>query len=352
MAVPFSNEIDEFRQSKYDFNYLVFPDNVGMDDNRHYMIININAPTDTEGNYKGDLNRGNIGYAAGYGNLATRLDPREFSKVDQMYYGPKLNMQGYQELRKWINDHNFLPDWLTRIFGSVTDFLGLDPSAVISMINNASRKRNTRRIVESIALYMSSPLVFSTQNVYEDISLTALGAKLLTSNPIAQKALSFIPGSRSILPISQVLKTPINPSIEVLYANTLQRSFVFEFLLAPRNERESIAAEKIIKTLRYHAAPDRGGNFTADNFGALNSFLNSLPIWTPPAEFDISFYASGKENRHILRISTCALEKIEVDYTPSGIYSTFSNGYPVMTRLSLAFRELEVIDKSRVIRGF
>jgi hypothetical protein len=149
------------------------------------------------------------------------------------------------------------------------------------------------------------------------------------------------------------MQSPINPAIEVFFSNTLQRQFVFEFLLAPRTEEESKNIKEIIKTLRYHAAPavnNFGGNLP-DGISILGSVVGGL-FWVPPAEFDISFFKDGTENTNIPRINTCVLERIEVDVTPTGIYSTFSNGHPVATRLSLGFRELEPVHKTRVEQGF
>jgi hypothetical protein len=112
-----------------------------------------------------------------------------------------------------------------------------------------------------------------------------------------------------------------------------------EILMAPKNEQESITVKNIIDTFRFHAAPE------LDNIGP-------IPIFVPPAEFDITFYHKGKENTKIPRINTCALEQIEVDYAPTGVYSTFANGHPVAIRLSLAWRELEILHKERVAQGF
>jgi hypothetical protein len=46
------------------------------------------------------------------------------------------------------------------------------------------------------------------------------------------------------------------------------------------------------------------------------------------------------------------LERVEVDYAPTGTYATFRNGHPVAVRLSLGFRELEPVHKQRVLQGF
>jgi hypothetical protein len=94
----------------------------------------------------------------------------------------------------------------------------------------------------------------------------------------------------------------------------------------------------LFRSLRYHAAPELGpGGFW----------------FVPPAEFDITFFRQGVENRNLPRINTCVLERIDIDYAPqSGIYSTFKDGQPLAVRLSLGFREIEILHKRRVLQGF
>jgi hypothetical protein len=207
-------------------------------------------------------------------------------------------------------------------------------------------------------MHMPTPLVFNTHNAYEEISLSALAGKLGTTAISAAfgAASSFMSNAARIVNIaagikkiynplgqvvsvgSKILQSPINPAVEILFANTLVRQFTIELMFAPRNEQESLSMHTIIKTLRFHGAPE------------INPTLSLF--WIPPAEFDITFYNKGVENMNILRINTCVLERIEVDYAPSGVYATFRNGHPVSARLSMGFRELEPVHKKRVLQGF
>jgi len=163
--------------------------------------------------------------------------------------------------------------------------------------------------------------------------LTGASALGTTIGAVAGIAKSGVVGGAS-----KLLQAPINPMVEILFSNTTVRVFVMEFLMSPRNEEESKTIHSIIKTLRFHAAPE---------IGELSGVT-----WIPPAEFDITFFNKGVENMNLLRINTCVLERVEVDYAPQGIYSTFRNGHPVAVRLSLAFRELEPVHKKRVLQGF
>jgi hypothetical protein len=297
---------DDLLQSSYKFNYLVFPNDLGRDDSAHYMIININVPTSTGGQ-------------APAGNFTNRVDfntqlaSPERSKVDKLRYGNGAGVLGA---------------------GAAGNAAGI------------TIPRFTRRIADSIALFMPTPLIYNTQHAYEDVSLTALGGKLGIG------AAGLIPGiggglAKGLSAVGSVASgalkisgNPINPAVEILYSTTALRQFTFELLLAPRNVEESYTIENIIKKLRFHAAPE------------INTLSRGL-TWIPPADFDITFFRRGVENDHLIRINTCVLQRIEVDFSPtSGIYSTFTNGFPVAVRLSLGFMELEPVHKQRVTQGF
>lgn len=318
------NEPLDLGQSRYDFRSLVFPNDLGMDDNGHYMIININVPSDPDRTQaKGILNR----------TFSTPLTGQA-SKVDRLRFGPSGSPRG-----------GFTAFGVTA-GGATSNAGGPGTDRPFFAI-----QRRTMRIAESIALHMPTPLIYNTHNAYEEISLTALGFKLGTQ-ALTTAVNQFLPRStsRALNPIisgagqaittaSKLMQSPINPAVEILFANTPVRQFTLEVMMAPRNEKESISMKDIIKTLRFHAAPE-----ISDTFGGL--------FWIPPAEFDVTFFNKGVENMNILRMNTCVLERIEVDYSPTGVYSTFRNGHPVAARLSLGFRELEPIHKKRVLQGF
>lgn len=321
---PFTVDDNTLGQSEYNFTYTAFPEDISNDYIGHYMVININVPvflTDAGQQrtaYKNAQNQkaGNI--------IATQTLTDQASKVDTLRFG------GAEEIGGVFNG----------VYGP-TEY-GKEALAV---------PRFTRRITESIALYMPTPVIYNTTNDYQDISLSSFGSGLAAQvggliggrigGEVGAQTGSAIGGgiARGAGQAAALARYPINPRVEVLYTKSNLRQFVFEFLLAPRNQKESDSMEKIIRTLRYHAVPE----IDPVTFG-----------WTfiPPAEFDITFYHQGVENRKIPRINTCVVDRIEVDYAPQGEYSTFSNGHPVAARLSLGLREVEILHKRRVLQGF
>jgi hypothetical protein len=297
------------------------------------MIININVQVNSAGDVRSNQMMPNQFGPANFSVTG------EYSQVDQLKYGGSGVPNGPANI-------NSLGEFATAINNGLSSFA------------NANLPRGTRRIKESIALYMPLPTVYTHTNVYEEISLTAFGAQALKLGVTAvgkgiaalatgQLAAAIGLGLPKIIDAAgnlirkgaAVAGYPINPKIEVLFSHTTQRSFRMEILMAPKNENESLTIKNIIDTMRYHSAPE------ISNVGIIPTFI-------APAEFDITFYHKGKENTTIPRINTCALEQIEVDYAPTGVYSTFSNGHAVAIRLSLAFRELEILHKQRVSQGF
>ncbi len=304
----FQNTNELNGQSKYDFNYLSFPGDLGQENNGHYMVININVPVLPSllgGGARGDLTQ--------FFSL-TNAD----SKLNRL-----------RETKSKISGSD-----LRQPFGP-RDTSGATQGEFVTA------PRNTKRITQSIALFMPGSLVYNTQHAYEDISLTAMvgsfGAAALggLAGRAAGAVASFVGNLAKTG--GQLGGLPINPRVEVLYAHTPQRQFVFELLMSPRNQRESQTIKSIIKTLRFHSSAEL--TFAGFNF-------------VPPAEFDITFFNKGVENLNIPRINTCVLERIETDFSPTGVYSTFSTGHPVTVRLSLGFRELELVHKLRVAQGF
>ena len=287
-------------QSQYDFSYRVFPEDLSMSDSAHYMVININVPVYRNGQNRSQYNPGNI--------LVN-----EYSKVDNLRFGNIKSITGQ-----------------TLPADNQAEYLSIP--------------RNTRRIAESIALHMpNGGLVYTEDNKYEEVSMTAMASGLVSSaskfGELGGKIANIFDSVGSVIKNGGKLSGyPINPRVEVLFATRPQRQWMFEVFLAPRTQNESYVAKKIIDTLRYHAAPELGGG----------GFY-----FIPPAEFDITFFRQGTENLNLPRINTCVLERLDIDYAPQGgVYSTFRDGSPVAIRLSMGFREIEIVHKRRVLQGF
>ena len=228
---------------------------------------------------------------------------------------------------------------------SLNKFLGFNSS------NPLSLQRRVRATNKMIALYMPNQVVFNQNNQYSDMSLTQQLGLALQGIQAGQDAsgtggvganLAEVGGKLATgdtnLGIFMATGLVLNPQFEVIFQQTGLRTFQFEFVLSARSKSESDAIAEIIKTFRMAAAPSVAGT--------------SGRYLIPPDEFDISFYFNGGQSNIIPRISTCVLTDIITDLAPSGQWSTFADGRPLATRMTLQFKEVEMITKDLVDKGF
>jgi hypothetical protein len=66
-----------------------------------------------------------------------------------------------------------------------------------------------------------------------------------------------------------------------------------------------------------------------------------------PSTFDIEYFP----NTHLHKISTSVLQSVQVNYGGDRP-QFFDDDHPVETQLSLGFKELEIITKERIAKGF
>jgi hypothetical protein len=139
------------------------------------------------------------------------------------------------------------------------------------------------------------------------------------------------------------LRIASNNHTELLFENVSYREFDFEFMFVPQSPSEALNIQNIIKAFKFYAMPE----IIAGTVGR---------FWLYPSEFDISYISNGVENPWFNKISTCALTSIGVNYTPSGVWSALrKTGVMtpgVATKLTLHFKELELMQKQRILDNF
>jgi hypothetical protein len=158
----------------------------------------------------------------------------------------------------------------------------------------------------------------------------------------AAKILGNLTGAQNLpeLAVRQLGKA-INPQLQVLFKGIGFRSFQFDFLFTPFSQKESEEVKKIIKEFKLAAAP---------RIEPTRVFKEGVFLQVPDL-FRIEFFYKNKQNTNVHRIAECVLENINVDYAPNG-WSTFNDGSAVQTRLSLQFKEIEIIDKTKIEQGY
>lgn len=165
----------------------------------------------------------------------------------------------------------------------------------------------------------------------------------------------------------------VNPQLQLLYRGLGFRTFTLEFLFTPKTQEESDQVSAIVNAFIYASAPTVTGTsgmyftppsiFNMDfmmaktgSFSGLsnmlqkagNSIIPGIPIGTMVGnKIGVN---SKVENDRLYKVGDCVLEDVSVDYAPSG-WAAYSGGAPLQTRLNLSFKEIDLLDRTRMASG-
>ena len=160
--------------------------------------------------------------------------------------------------------------------------------------------------------------------------------------------------------LSATLGMTSNPYEEMMFSGITFRSFNFDFIFRPEDDKEIRVVDEIIKKFRKYSRPSFSEGFVGKG------------IMNYPMEYEIEFLtadkgntkfkgeapdkqASGevyKTNQHLPRIKTCVCEKISTNYTPQSVWAAYETGAPIAISLSLGFKEKELVMDKDVEGGY
>jgi hypothetical protein len=347
-------------QSGYESNTFRYPIDLGSSDKAHYIVFNINeqrmtsypgkttsdTPTTIANNLKNGIAA--AGTTTLMGNLGQAIEvvATGVGSAVGSLFGKSLD---------------------NTIVGGAGSQLQAEVVSAAKGLQKGSI-RAERRITDTVALYMPDTLAYAQSQKYDTPgagghALTALasagksvldtiqtqkgaglGAGIVKNlSPFVASMAAKALGGIGQIAFSQAYGVVQNPMLEVLYSSPDFRTFRFDFMFYPRSEKESSAVQNIIERFRFHQSPEVNTKFG-------NGFF-----MVPPSEFDISFYYNGTINPNIPKISTCVMESMDVDYAPNG-FSAYEvpgesakmgrTGMPVAIRMSLQFKETEIMTKT------
>jgi hypothetical protein len=358
----------------YRRNTLRYPEDIGEVDKGHYMVIHINVQDRTSyrnftkapdsqkptifKNRQGIASSERTGFSQNVGGLVQDINDLISNNTGtKNITGGKIQ----ENLQNEIVKNNQFFSTVSGFFGGVLS----DFSKRAGSLNNANFVRPIVRTTDTIALYMPDTLLFEQKQYYENLELgEEIGAMLASGSSILKNFKDAKQLGTNVSPfIANALKEQlgkavgpntataafyslygtVNPKMEMIYSKPDFRSFSFEFMFYPRNEKEAIEVQRIIQKLKFHQAPEL-------DKGTAGFFL------VPPSEFDIEFYYNGYVNPNIPKISTCVLTGIQLDYAPNGFTAyespdtlgipvTGKTGMPVAIRMRLDFSETEIMTK-------
>ena len=167
-----------------------------------------------------------------------------------------------------------------------------------------------------------------------------------------------------------------NPQMQVIYRGIALRQFQMEFLFTPVSKKEAENVEQIVKAFTYYSLPDiKAGNqgqylSPPQVFSVKFSFLGGSSILSAISNvfkntlqniFDSSVTdlltgtsaqtksqdIGSSPDAKIYTVKDCVLTNVAVDHAPNG-WATYTDGYPIQTRLTLQFQEMEMQSKKDI----
>ena len=116
-----------------------------------------------------------------------------------------------------------------------------------------------------------------------------------------------------------------------------RREFSYEFTFIPKDRAEADTIKQIVYEFKFHMA----SNYTDGTFREMEI----------PSFFNIIYRYRNKDNEHLNKISTCALENMDVSYGGDRFVAVGEDGVPQTTKITLKFKELEIITKNAIEEG-
>jgi len=132
----------------------------------------------------------------------------------------------------------------------------------------------------------------------------------------------------------------INPNTELLFNGVKLRSFNFSFDFAPRNATEAGQVKEIIRTFKKNMAP------TTTDLKTSTSDISSKGLFLKsPNVFQLTYKSGNSDHPFLNKFVIAALTSMNVNYTGSGTYMTYSDNLksPVHMKMDLSFQELSPV---------
>ena len=163
---------------------------------------------------------------------------------------------------------------------------------------------------------------------------TAATTKRAINAALAGGAINALTGQNLNL-IGRATGAIFNPNIELLFSEVkLRPGFTFSFDMIPRFQKESTEVKNIIRLFKQSMAPKKNNNVSGGLDNTSGVFIKS------PDVYRLRYMNGGRIHPFLNRFKICALTDMNVDYTGSGTYTTYSDATPVHMKVSLSFQEL------------
>jgi hypothetical protein len=153
-----------------------------------------------------------------------------------------------------------------------------------------------------------------------------------------------IPGAKDLIAIDRGVI--ITPRTELMFRGISRRQFSFEFNFIPKDSTETEIVRNIVMSFKSGMTP----SFIAGT---------STREMTIPDVFQIDYMHVNGKNDYLHKIGKCYLEKMDVTYggdkfvTYNADNGSNNKGAPPQrTKITLAFKEIEIMDREKVVDNY
>jgi len=223
--------------------------------------------------------------------------------------------------------------FITSTAAGVTDFLN-DPSSITKALTFTQSKTTP---VGSISLYIPDTVNFTYNAQYENTSLATAAQQTPLVSAVLKPVVQNFRQNDALKLLLRSQGYAFNPNLQLLFDGINFRDYQMAFTFTPYSKQEAKTVAKIIEMFKKHSAPRLG---TAGGM-----------FFIPPSIFEPKFYFNGRENRKINRIAKSVITSVDVNYAPNG-FSTYDDGAPVQTQLTINFKEIELITRDKIEQGY
>ena len=350
----------------YAFNQISYPSDVTTNiENGHYMLFYVNVQNKSKYHYKDYkgvdvggkttvFNRGGTGHHITEDTYTEKASDAKF-RLNLLKTGTpgNYNYQDVTELSKSQQDaRTGMRTWApttTRITDSIALYLpGSLSSDLAATYDDAA--------MGVIGFAAATGLNFSNQmgaDDFEGAAKTLKNAVGSVGEEIVQRALAGIADLSTGVNgtyqfANKIFGRATNPYMEVLFKEMPLRGFDYTFTFQPKDEKERDDVQNIIKTFRFHMAPELQEQ--------------NMRFMGIPSTFDIHYMYQGtdrnvpldwrkaKQNPYYNKIATCVLKACDVTYNDAA--KSFRDGSPQSITMRLSFTETEMITKEKINEGF
>ena len=153
-----------------------------------------------------------------------------------------------------------------------------------------------------------------------------------------------IPGAKDLIAIDRGVI--ITPRTELMFRGISRRQFSFEFNFIPKDSTETEIVRNIVMSFKSGMTP---------------SFIAGTATreMTIPDVFQIDYMHVNGKNDYLHKIGKCYLEKMDVTYggdkfvTYNADNGSNNKGAPPQrTKITLAFKEIEIMDRAKVVDNY